>query len=93
MGLGGDIVHTDHTYTNPGFSDRTRTSYEIGISPGLYYFISPRWIVTGQFGALLYQSIVNYLTEAETYIGFNFSTNTAGIGIRYVLLPRQKKTD
>lgn len=63
-----------------------------GISPGLMYFISPRWIISGQFGSLRYQ----YFTRVggnitDQFFGFQFSSFASSLGVRYVLAPRRKR--
>lgn len=62
------------------------------ISPGLMYFLTPKWILTSQFGALQYQYVTEVGGNVSSYsIGFQFSSFTNSIGVRYVLSPRKKR--
>jgi hypothetical protein len=61
------------------------------ISPGLMYFLTPKWILTSQFGALQYQYVTEVGGNVSSYsVGFQFSSFASSIGFRYVLSPRKK---
>lgn len=64
-----------------------------GVSPGFMFYLSPRWLISAELGALNYQGEFSWLTDHSHFVGFNFSTITSGIGFRYVLEPGKKKSE
>jgi hypothetical protein len=58
----------------------------VGVSPGLAYFVNPKWMIFARMGSLGYNfsKTINF-DNAIHSIGYSFQGNSFGLGVRYVL--------
>lgn len=70
------------------------TSFRVNLMPGLTYFVSDKFAITGNFGQLFYNSrkIKNKTTtnqieseNTDSQFGLNVSLNSFSLGIRYFI--------
>lgn len=75
-----------YTDTGPMESSSSIISPNIGVSPGLTYFVNEKWMIYARVGALSY----NYAHRIESKtgshsLGYSLQANSFGIGVRYIL--------
>lgn len=58
----------------------------LGVSPGLAYFINPKWMLFARMGKLSYDFTQTIdFDNAVHSLGYNFQGSSLGLGVRYVL--------
>lgn len=58
---------------------------DLALNFGLLYQVADHWILNLQLGALGYQGTFHPTRIPDHTFGFNFSTSTTGIGVRYLI--------
>ncbi len=91
-GLGTIKAEMDDDVSDPETTDYDTYQASISVAPGLTYFISTKWAITGSIGQL-YTNFYWRKTEDEgeenknfsSSTGLNFRLNTFSIGVQYFL--------
>ncbi len=88
-GLGLNLIAThNETYNNSVVTATNSQSFgaNIGVSPGLAYFITNKWMIFARLGKLSYDFSGTFGADNSGYhsIGYSFQGNSFGLGVRYV---------
>ncbi len=83
IGIGKNkYVYTDHT------DESDLMSFSIGISPGVYYYITPKLALEAKFGWLGFDSFSTKVGDSKTInsgFEFNLAPSSLSFGFTYVL--------
>lgn len=86
VGAGYSIRNSQYVQDSVNVDTRsTGFNANLGVSPGLAYFVTNKWMLFSSFGALKYSYDVEFnVFNPRHSLGYNFQANSFGIGAKYV---------